>query len=65
MGNFRLPVTDRSKAVIWCNSYLNLIRESVSCRVPFSVVSYTYVSFSGRIISVGEERVNFSAIDYL
>ena len=27
-------------------------------------VSYLYVSFSGLFTSVGEERANFSAIDY-
>ena len=46
MEDFRLPVTDRSKAVIWCNYYLNSIGVGVSCRVQFSVVSYSYVSFS-------------------
>ena len=30
-----------------------------------SIVSYLYVSFSGSITSVGEERANLSAIDYL
>ena len=30
-----------------------------------SIVSYLYVSFSGMITSVGEERANISAIVYL
>ena len=34
----------------------------VSCRILFSVVSYLYVSCSGSITSVGEERANLSAI---
>ena len=39
----------------------------VSCRILYSVVSYIYVSFSGSITSVGEERerANLSAIVYL
>ena len=36
----------------------------VSCRVWCSVVSYSYVSFSGLITSVKEERTNYSAIFY-
>ena len=31
----------------------------------YSVVSYLYVSCSGSITSVGEERTNLSAIVYL
>ena len=34
----------------------------VSCRILYSIVSYLYVSCSGSITSVGEERGDFSAI---
>ena len=37
----------------------------VSCRILYSIVSYSYVSCSGSITSVREERANLSAIDYL
>ena len=37
----------------------------VSCRILYSIVSYLYVSCSGLITSVGEERTNLSAIVYL
>ena len=37
----------------------------VSCRILYSIVSYVYVSCSGSITSVGEERANLSAIVYL
>ena len=37
----------------------------VSCRILYSIVSYLYVSCSGSITSVGEERANLSAIVYL
>ena len=37
----------------------------VSCRISHSVVGYLYLSFSGLFTSVGEERANFSAIDFL
>ena len=37
----------------------------VSCRILYSIVSYLYVSCSGSITSVGEERANVSAIVYL
>ena len=36
----------------------------VSC-ILYSIVSYLYVSCSGSITSVGEERANFSTIIYL
>ena len=32
------------------------------CRILYSVDSYLYVSFSGSITSVGEERASLSAI---
>ena len=42
-----------------------LIDVGVSCRIWYFVVSYLiYVSFNGLITLVGEERANFSAIDY-
>ena len=37
----------------------------VLCRVLYFIVSYLYVSCSGSITSVGEERAYLSAIDYL
>ena len=37
----------------------------VSCRMLYSIVSYLYVSCSGSITSVGEERANLFAIVYL
>ena len=36
----------------------------VQCRILYSIVSYLYVSCSGSITSVGEERANLSAIVY-
>ena len=33
----------------------------VSCRILYSIVSYLYVSCSGSITPVGEERPNLSA----
>ena len=37
----------------------------VSCRVLYSFVVYIYISFSGSITSIGEERANLSAVVYL
>ena len=37
----------------------------VSCRILYSIVSYLYVSCCGFITSVGEERVDLSAIKFL
>ena len=37
----------------------------VSCRILYSSVGYLYVSGSGSITTVGEERANLSAIVYL
>ena len=37
----------------------------VLCRILYSIVSYLYVSCSGLITSVGEERANLSAIVYV
>ena len=49
---------------LWCYSYFVLIGVGVSCHISYSDVSYLYVSFSGLITSVGEERANCSAINY-
>ena len=37
----------------------------VSCRILYYFVVYLYVSHSGSITSVGEERANLSAVVYL
>ena len=37
----------------------------ISCPISYSIVSYLYVSFSGFITSISEERAYFSAIVYL
>ena len=37
----------------------------VSCRSLYSCVGYLYVSGSGSVTSVGDERANLSAIVYL
>ena len=37
-----------------------LFRVSVSCRILYSIVIYLYVSCSGSITSVGEERATFT-----
>ena len=42
---------------------LNVFGECVSCRILYS--SDVYVSRSGSITSVGEERTNLSAVVYL
>ena len=42
-----------------------LIGVGVLGRFSYSIVSYLYVSFSGLITSVEEERANFSTIVYL
>ena len=39
--------------------YLMLVGICVSCGYSYSIVSYLYVSCSGTITSVGEERANF------
>ena len=44
---------------------LNVFGIGVSCRILYSFVGYLYVSCSGSITSVGEERANLSAIVYL
>ena len=52
-----LLATDRSKAVVF--------GVGVSCRNLYSFVVYLYVSGSGSITSVGDERANLSAVVYL
>ena len=42
-----------------------LIGVAISCHISYSIVIYLYVSCSGSITSVGEERAIFSAIVYL
>ena len=44
---------------------LNVSGVGVSCRILYSFVVYLYVSRSGSITSVGEERANLSAVVYL
>ena len=44
---------------------LNGFGVNVSCCIFYSIDSYLYVSCSGSITSVGEERANLSAIVYL
>ena len=44
---------------------LNVFGVGVSCRNLYSFVVYSYVSGSGSVTSVGEERANLSAVVYL
>ena len=44
---------------------LNVFGVGVSCRILYYFVGYLYVSGSGSITSVGEERANLPAIVYL
>ena len=44
---------------------LNNFGVGVSCRNLYSFVVYLYVTGSGSITSVGEERANLSAVVYL
>ena len=46
-------------------SLLNVFGVGVSCHILYSFVVYLYVSGSGSITSVGEERANLSAVVYL
>ena len=41
---------------------LNVFGVGVSCSILYSFVGYLYVSGSGSVTSVGEERANLSAI---
>ena len=43
----------------------NVFGVGVSCRNLYSFVVYLYVSGSGSITSVGEERANLSAVVYM
>ena len=52
-GSLLLTVLRR---LIWCISYFVIIGVGVSCRIFYSVVSYSNVSFSRLITSVGEGR---------
>ena len=58
-----LLAIDRSKEVVLVLFLLNVY--GVSCRILYSFVVYVYVSGSGSILSVGEERANLSAVVYL
>ena len=60
-----LLATDLSKAVVLLWFLLNVFGVGVSCRILCSFVVYIYVSGSGSITSVGEERANLSASVYL
>ena len=60
-----LLATDRSKVVVLVSFLLNVFGVSVSCRILYSFVAYSYVSRSGSITSVGEETANLSAVVYL
>ena len=59
-----LLATDRSKAVVLVLFLLNVFGVGVSCNL-YSFVVYSYISGNGSITSVGEERVNLSAVVYL
>ena len=61
-----LLATGHSKAVVLLLFLLNVFGVGVSCRILYSfVVVYLFVSHSGPITSVGEERANLSAVVYL
>ena len=60
-----LLATDRSKAVVLVWFLLNVFGVGVSCHILYSFVVYLYVSGSGSITSVGEERADLSAVVYL
>ena len=57
--------TDLSKAVVLVLFLLHVFGVGVSCRNLYSFVVYLYVSRSGSITSVGEERAKMSAVVYL
>ena len=54
-----------SKAVFLVYFLLNVFGVGVLCCILYSFVVYLYVSGSGSITSVGEERANLSAVVYL
>ena len=60
-----LLATDRSKAVVLLYFLQNVFGVGVSCRNLLSFVVYLYVSSSGSITSVGEERAYLAAVAYL
>ena len=60
-----LLATDPSKALVLVYFFLNVVGADVSCRHLHSSVVYLYVSGSGSITSVGEERANLPAVVYL
>ena len=53
-----LLATGRSKAVVLVKFFLNVFGIGVSFRILYSFVVYLYVSRSGPITSIGEERAN-------
>ena len=57
--------TDRHKAVVLVWFLLNVFGVGVSCRILYYFVVYLYVSRSGSITSVWEERANLSTVAYL
>ena len=59
-----LLATDRS-VVVLVEFLLNVFGVGGSCRNLYSFVVYLYVSGSGSITSVWEERSNLSAVVYL
>ena len=58
-----LPTVQRR--LVWCDPYLMLLGVGVSFRILYFIVNYLYVSCSGSITSVEEERANLYAIFYL
>ena len=55
----------RSKAMVLVKFLLNNFGVGASCRILYCFAVYLYVSGSGSITSVGEERANLSAVVYL
>ena len=60
-----LLATDHSKAMVLVYFLLNVFGVAVSCRILYSFVVYLYVSGSGSITLVGEERAHLSAVVYV
>ena len=60
-----MVATDRPTAVVLVLFLLNVFGVGFSCCILYSFVVYLYVSGSGSITSVGEERANLSAVVYL
>ena len=59
---FNLSQICKKNQKAWCDSYLMFFGVGVSCRILYSFVGYLYISCSGLITSVREERANLSAI---